>query len=335
MSSARESVYRPPAAKRHPPMTLISRDRLVTVHHSGAEPTGTIVALTYAKRPEDGATGLCIAVVSDKGELRRLVALHGGARPFWAEDVVDAHLAVGTRIEYSPRKAPFDSKHPHVHDDLWCGSVQSLGAKQPSEVGDLLEPLSRHALDDWWPRDVRIAGASTPRVRDGARVPSLAVVRGEILHADEIPEGRKPARATLQIGDDKLERIRVVCPEIKAALRRDPPIIGTPCLLVLGLARANLQQAKSSGAEPACEILLIGWACNPARRETDVRGKRKVQPASSDEEAKRKRAIRFGLKEELEARGAPKSGALKSVLREADSSRSSSPARGGGSCGGG
>lgn len=279
--------------------------RRITVHNSGSEPRGTIVAFTSARR-QDGAAGHCIAVVSDVGNaLIRLAALHGSASPFWAEDSVAARLQIGMRVEYSSRdNQQFeDSEYPHKHDDVWCGSVKPLGM-QLVPLGKVLEPLVRHTLDDWWPCDVRISGANSPRVRAFARVPSLAVLCGSIIRVDDLPEGKKHVRATLQVGDDVLERVRVVCPQIKAALQEQlDATINTPQLLVLGLARPNLDHAESCGVEPACEILLIGLAACHSQRVSPTRmatSKRKVSsaalPASPQEQERRKkRAARFGL----------------------------------------
>ena len=162
----------------------------------------------------------------------------------------------------------------------------------------LLAPLAWSVLEGVWPRRVRIEGANSPRVRAGERVPSLAVLRGTITRVDEMPAGYKPARVTLQVGADELERVRVVSPDIKSALQKDAPI-AVPHLFVFGLARANLHHAASSGHEPACEILLVGWApalpCHAGSKrkspESSVTG-----PVPPDEqERRRQRAVRFGM----------------------------------------
>jgi hypothetical protein len=240
---------------------MFAGERLVTVHNAGKEPTGPNVAFTQARRPDNAASGYCIAVISDDNKLIRLAALHGNASPFWSQDDVAAELSTGMRIEYSHRKglSTGHSEYPHKHDDVWCASVRPLpGSKR--RLSTLLPKLAQPTLDACWPQSVRISGERSPRVRARVQVPSLAVLRGSVIRVDELPRGQgAAARATLQVGADVLERVRIVCPEIKDALRQDT-ILRVPHFLVFGLARANMQHAASCGAEPACEILLISWA---------------------------------------------------------------------------
>ena len=224
------------------------QQRLVTCHEHGAEPTGTVVAVTTARRP-DGAVGKCIAAVTADGQLVRLAALHGSASPFWAEDSVAGSLKVGMTIEFSRRSASNQpSELPHRNDHV------------TSSLRSQLEPLVLPSLSAVWPHAKR--DGSCRRVHAGCNVPSLAVLYGSILRYEPPQPGgySQAGRVTLEVGPETLT-VRCVCPEISDAFARAVHHASpSRYILVLGLARANLEQAKRTGSEPACEILLIGWA---------------------------------------------------------------------------
>ena len=266
--------------------------RLVTVHKRGEEKEGTVVAFTEARRP-DGERGYCIAVVSGK-RLMRLAALHGSASPFWANNQADG-LAIGSRVEYSERGSSAAGEYPHKNEDLWCGSIVSLGEHMP--IYPMLEPLATRSLQSVWPTEVMIDGARTPRVRAGSNVPSLIVLRGTIRSFEADAGQTKAGRASLRLGQEPAEElvdVRVVCPAIRATLVGSSELLNAERLLILGLARANKRYAEKTGEVEACEILLIGWAGKET--VTGKRSTREPQLVDKDEqERRRQRAIRFGL----------------------------------------
>jgi len=120
-------------------------------------------------------------------------------------------------------------------------------------------------------------------------------------------------------GGELLTNVRVVCPRIKLALTEGPGhVLRVPDLLILGLARANKSSAESRGVEPACEMLVIGWArdgqaggpdaCTTLTRKrlrspqhfpaTPAADRRSLEPTAAvdpaEAERRKKRVLRFG-----------------------------------------
>lgn len=219
MASFNSAEPRPtsrPAPPRGPPVPNASSaaaDPLRSKLGPGRTEVGYVATRASAKMNE--YKGYCLALVVHGRLVRPCKPLRfGDAAPFWSEADVEG-LEVGMPVQLTAAAASSGSSYPHAFEDVEVegGTLTPMPRAKRKSLGELLPQMCQPSLETVWPADVwndRSDSGGSNSVRDGSHVPSLTVVKGEVVRygTPEKPDKQR-AQIVTECGIKLCAKVRV------------------------------------------------------------------------------------------------------------------------------
>jgi hypothetical protein len=225
-----------PAPPRAPPVPRASSagaDPLGSKVEAGSTEIGYIVAKAFAKMHD--YKGFCLALVVNGQLVRPCKPLRfGDAAPFWSPAEVD-QLDPGMPVQITAAPGSSDTSYPHAFDDVevQSGTLDRVPRLKRKSLAELLSAMCQPSLETVWPPEVwqerSEAGANS--IRDGAHVPSLTVIRGEIVRygTPEHPDKQR-AQIVTECGIKMSAKVVLTLPPSPSPNPPSPTVLSLPSL---------------------------------------------------------------------------------------------------------